>query len=141
MNSGLGGWVKTIRNSPLPERCDYGPLPPDPPTYKTNGMNPKTKPTPSSKQGTQQPTRPTTIGPPHQWSRTPRPRPWGPHCLAPSGAFRGRMLSMLDPLGSGFLCCAFYGVNCTQGNPAQVPGWSSLNSPQFCNSANGRTRK
>ena len=43
---------------PLPERCDYGPLPPDPPTYKTNGMNPKTKPTNSSKQGTQQPTRP-----------------------------------------------------------------------------------
>ena len=60
---GVGGWVggwvgEDDSELSLPERCDYGPLPPDPPTYKTNGMNPKTKPTNSSKQGTQQPTRP-----------------------------------------------------------------------------------
>ena len=55
----VGGWVgEDDSELSFPERCDYGPLPPDPPTYKTNGTNPKTKPTNSSKQGTQQPTRP-----------------------------------------------------------------------------------
>ena len=51
-------WIEDDSELLFPERCDYGPLPPDPPTYKTNGTNPKTKPTNSSKQGTQQPTRP-----------------------------------------------------------------------------------
>ena len=51
-------WIEDDSELSFPERCDYGPLPPDPPTYKTNGTNPKTKPTNSSKQGTQQPTRP-----------------------------------------------------------------------------------
>ena len=46
------GWVgEDDSELPLSERCDYGPLPPDPPTYKTNEMKPKTKPTNSSKQG------------------------------------------------------------------------------------------
>ena len=53
------GWVgEDDSELSFPERCDYGPLPPDTPTYKINEINPKTKPTNSSKQGTQQPTRP-----------------------------------------------------------------------------------
>ena len=51
-------WIEDDSELSFPERCDYGPLPPDPPTYKTKMMNPKTKPTTSSKQGTQHPTRP-----------------------------------------------------------------------------------
>ena len=53
------GWVgEDDSELSFPERCAYGPLRPDPPTYKTKMMNPKTKPTTSSKQGPQHPTRP-----------------------------------------------------------------------------------
>ena len=63
LGRGEGGWVagwvgEDDSELPLPERSDYGPLPPDPPTYKIKKVNPKTKPTTSSKQGTQHPTRP-----------------------------------------------------------------------------------
>ena len=68
-----GGWLgEDDSELSFPERCDYGPLPPDPPTYKTNGMNPKTKPTTSSKQGTQHPTRPTTNRDTYQRTRAHR---------------------------------------------------------------------